>query len=377
MTDGSKITNWIRQKAISNGFDSCGFTSARLPEITKNRLANFVDAGYHGEMRWLDETKDRRSSPDNMWDEAQSAIILGVNYGPDHNPLDNLSQKSDGNISVYARGRDYHEVIKGKLKQLAGQIASKWAYQVKVFVDTAPLMEKPLAQQAGLGWQGKHTNLVSQEFGSWLFLGVILTDASLPEDPIEADHCGSCTACLDVCPTKAFPAAYQLDARRCISYLTIEQKTQIAPEFRAAIGNRIFGCDDCLAVCPWNKFAQLSQHIKLQPKHDPARYPLSELLVLDDAGFRSYFSAMPVRRAGYERFMRNVLIAAGNSKDTALVPLIMPYLESDFPLVQSMAVWALSCLISQDALRALYQPSEQADVMAEWQRALGSLLPEA
>ena len=375
MTQGAKTTNWIRQKAIENGFDSCGFTSARLPDITKERLANFIEADYHGEMAWLDETKERRTSPDSMWNEAQSAIILSVNYGPDHNPLDNLETKIDGNISVYARGRDYHEVIKGQLKQLAGQIAAKWACQVKVFVDTAPLMEKPLAQQAGIGWQGKHTNLVSRDFGSWLFLGVILTDAILPPDEPEDDHCGNCTACLDICPTNAFPRPYQLDARRCISYLTIEQKSQIAFEYRAAIGNRIFGCDDCLAVCPWNKFAQLSQHIKLQPKHDPARYPLEELLVLDDAGFRSYFSAMPVRRAGYERFMRNVLIAAGNSQDKSLIPLVTPYLESDLPLVQSMAVWALSCLMEAQDLVTYYKPSKDSETELEWQRALGSLMP--
>ena len=375
MTQGAKTTNWIRQKAIENGFDSCGFTSARLPDITKERLADFIEADYHGEMAWLDETKERRTSPDNMWDEAQSAIILGVNYGPDHNPLDNLETKTDGNISVYARGRDYHEVIKGRLKQLAGQIAAKWQVQVKVFVDTAPLMEKPLAQQAGIGWQGKHTNLVSRDFGSWLFLGVILTDAILPPDEPEGDHCGNCTACLDICPTNAFPRPYQLDARRCISYLTIEQKSQIAFEYRTAIGNRIFGCDDCLAVCPWNKFARLSHDIKLQPKHDPARYPLEELLVLDEAGFRSYFSAMPVRRAGYERFMRNVLIAAGNSQDKSLISLVTPYLESGLPLVQSMAVWTLSRLMTASELAGLYKPSEDSETELEWQRALGSLMP--
>ena len=377
MTKGATTTNWIRQKAIANGFDSCGFTSAKLPNITKERLANFIEADYHGEMAWLDETKERRASPDSMWDEAQSAIILGVNYGPDHNPLDNLEAKRDGNISVYARGRDYHEVVKGRLKQLAGQIAAKWHAQVKVFVDTAPLMEKPLAQQAGIGWQGKHTNLVSRDFGSWLFLGVILTDAILPPDEPEGDHCGNCTACLDICPTNAFPHPYQLDARRCISYLTIEQKSQIAPDYRTAIGNRIFGCDDCLAVCPWNKFARLSHDIKLQPKHDPARYPLEELLVLDEAGFRSYFAAMPVRRAGYERFMRNVLIAAGNSQDDSLIPLVTPYLKSEMPLVQSMAVWTLSRLMPASELAELYQPSADGDIEIEWQRALGSLMPNA
>ena len=373
MTDSADKHLWIKAKALENGFDSCHLTAARLPQITADRLSDFIAAGYHGEMGWLDETKTRRASPDAMWDEARSAIILGVNYGPDHNPLDNLDKASSGNISVYARGRDYHEVIKGKLKQLAGQIAAHYGVQVKVFVDTAPLMEKPLAALSGLGWQGKHTNLVSREFGSWLFLGVILTDAQLPADSPEIDHCGSCTACLDICPTKAFPEPYQLDATRCISYMTIEQKSQIAPEYRTAIGNRIFGCDDCLAVCPWNKFASLANQQKLHPKHDPASHELSDLLLFDEPKFRSYFASMPVRRAGYERFMRNVLIAAGNSADKSLIPLITPYLQSEHLLVSSMAVWALSQLMSQEALSALYVPSDKALIEAEWQRALGHL----
>lgn len=375
MTDSMDKQSWIKAKAVDNGFDSCYLTAAHLPEITAKRLADFVAAGYHGEMSWLDETGTRRASPDAMWEEARSAIVLGVNYGPDHNPLDNLAHHNAGNISVYARGRDYHEVIKGKLKQLAGQIAAKLGCQVKVFVDTAPLMEKPLAEKSGLGWQGKHTNLVSRDFGSWLFLGIILTDALLPTDTAESDHCGNCTACLDICPTNAFPAPYQLDARRCISYMTIEQKSQIAPEFRTAIGNRIFGCDDCLAVCPWNKFAQVSATIKLQPKHDPALYPLSELLMLDEAGFRSKFASMPVRRAGFERFMRNVLIAVGNSGDASLAPLVRPYLDSEMGLVRGMAIWALSRLISRDDLHALYQPSPNQEIEAEWKRALAKQEP--
>lgn len=373
MADSTDKHSWIKAKATQNGFDSCYLSAAHLPDIIAARLAASLAAGHHGEMGWLEETKARRASPQAMWDEARSAIILGMNYGPDHNPLDNLAHTGSGNISVYARGRDYHEVIKGRLKQLAGQIAAKFDVKVKVFVDTAPLMEKPLAAQSGLGWQGKHTNLVSRDFGSWLFLGIILTDAVLPTDPPETDHCGNCTACLDICPTKAFPAPYQLDAKRCISYMTIEQKSQIAPEFRQAIGNRIFGCDDCLAVCPWNKFAKLANEVKLQPKHNPALYPLAMLLQFDESQFRSHFAAMPVRRAGYERFMRNVLIAAGNAGDEALVPLIMPYLKSPLILVRSMAVWSLSCLVTTTTLASFYQKDDDAMVEDEWHRALHQL----
>lgn len=372
MAQQHKAHDWIKGKAITNGFDACHITHASLPDDIAKRLEAFIAQGYHGEMSWLDETSDRRASPNAMWQDAQSAIILGMNYGPDHDPLDNLLAKNSGNISVYARGRDYHEVIKGKLKQLAGQIAAHLACQVKVFVDTAPLMEKPLATQAGLGWQGKHTNLVSREFGAWLFLGVILTDASLANDTPETDHCGSCTACLDICPTNAFPAPYQLDARRCISYMTIEQKSQIAPEFRKLIGNRIFGCDDCLAICPWNKFASLAAEQKLTARHDPALWPLDKLLVMDEATFRATFASMPVRRAGYARFMRNVLIAAGNADEASLVPLIIPHLSSAEALIRSMAIWALSCYLHGDALRGHVFEDADEMVSSEWQRALNA-----
>ena len=368
--DSNKAVTWIKEKALSHGFDICQITSARLPDEIAERLQEFTDSGYHGDMTWLAETKDRRRSPDAMWQEARSCIVLAMNYGPDHNPLDSLAALSSGNISVYARGRDYHELIKGKLKQLAGQLAARLSTQVKVFVDTAPLMEKPLAAKAGVGWQGKHTNLVSREFGSWLFLGVILLSDELPSDLPEQDHCGSCTACLDICPTKAFPAPYQLDASRCISYMTIEQKTQIAPEFRRAIGNRIFGCDDCLAICPWNKFAKCASEQKLHPRHDPALMALSDLLQLDEAEFRTTFANMPVRRAGYERFLRNVLIAAGNSADPTLVPLVMPHLTSALILVRSMAVWALSQLLDPAALAQHYIADADQTVEAEWKRAL-------
>lgn len=370
MGQTDSLNQWIKAKAKAAGFDACHITKAELPPLIAERLQHFVASSYHGEMSWLEDSQDRRSTPTSMWKDARSAIVLGVNYGPEENPMANLDKALLGNISVYARGRDYHDVIKGKLKQLAGQFAAYAGEDVKVFVDTAPLLEKPLAEQAGLGWQGKHTNLVSREFGSWLFLGTILTTAVLEADEPEQDHCGSCTSCLDICPTKAFPAPYQLDARRCISYMTIEQKSQIEPEFRALIGNRIFGCDDCLAVCPWNKFAQAAHEVKLHPKHDPAMMPLSYLLALDEPSFRQLFASMPVRRAGYERFIRNCLIAAGNAKDYTLMPIIKAHLQSTYPLVRSMAVWALSNYLKGDELAALYQEDDDEMVALEWQRAL-------
>jgi epoxyqueuosine reductase len=291
-----------------------------------------------------------------------------MNYGPDHDPMDNLAATAHGNVSVYARGRDYHDVIKGKLKQLAGQFAARSGAAVKVFVDTAPLMEKPLAAHAGAGWQGKHTNLVSRRNGSWLFLGTILTDAELTPDMPEQDHCGTCTRCLDICPTRAFPAPYRLDARRCISYLTIEHKGQIPGEFRTAIGNRIFGCDDCLAVCPWNKYAARAAEAKF---HGPADMPpLADLLVLDDGAFRKIFAGSPVRRAGHARFLRNVLVAAGNSNERALIPLVEALLSHDSALVRGMAVWAVRQLVDEKSYRALrsVHAAHEVDklVLGEW-----------
>jgi epoxyqueuosine reductase len=338
--------------------------------VNENGLSAFLDNAFEGDMDWLRTTAVKRMQPQNMWPDARSAIVFGMNYGPDHNPMDNLSARTAGNISVYARGRDYHDVLKGKLKQLASQFSAKTGNAVKVFVDTAPLMEKPLAQQAGLGWQGKHTNLVSRQSGSWLFLGIILTDANLSYDIPETDHCGGCRQCLDICPTNAFPAPYQLDARRCISYLTIEHKGVIAREFRRAVGNRIFGCDDCLAICPWNKFASQAHEQKLAAKAGTDLPPLDHLLLLDDARFRHHFAGTPVRRAGYDRFMRNILIAAGNSDDTALVPLVRAYLDHQTAVVRAMAVWALSQLMNQSAwttLKHQYLPAERDDaVLTEW-----------
>jgi epoxyqueuosine reductase len=366
-----RLTSWLRHAATEAGFMLVGVAPAALDAAVGDGLDRFLQDRFEGDMGWLRETAQRRRQPRHMWDAAQSAIVLAMNYGPDHDPMDNLAAVQAGNISVYARGRDYHDVIKGKLKQLAGQLASKTGKAVKVFVDTAPLMEKPLAQKAGLGWQGKHTNLVSRTAGSWLFLGVILTDAVLAYDQPETDHCGSCQKCLDICPTAAFPAPYRLDARRCISYLTIEHNGVIPDAFRAAIGNRIFGCDDCLAVCPWNKYAKRATELKLAAQAASRLPQLADLLGLDDAGFRQQFANTPVRRAGYERFIRNVLIAAGNSADPGLGRLVVARLEDSSPLVRAMAVWAARQLLITDEwmrLKAQHMSGEtDPAVIAEWQ----------
>jgi epoxyqueuosine reductase len=321
-------------------------------------------------MGWLATHAERRKSPKDLWPAVGSVIMLGMNYGPESNPLENLAERSRATISVYARHRDYHGLIKGRLKTIAGRFAAKSGSEVKVFVDTAPLMEKPLAAAAGIGWQGKHTNLVSRDFGSWLFLGAILTEAVLPPDAPEIDHCGTCRACLDICPTAAFPAPYRLDARRCISYLTIENKGPIPEEFRKAIGNRIYGCDDCLAVCPWNKFAQATREMKLKARDDLASPSLAELARLDDAAFRAKFSGSPVKRIGRDRFLRNVLIAIGNSADMDLIPEAERHLADPSPLVRGAAVWALSQLLPEDRFAVLREgeamAESDADVLAEW-----------
>lgn len=292
-------------------------------------------------MAWMAETAERRADPAVLWPDARSVIMLGLNYGPDENPLDGLRQRSAGLLSVYARGDDYHDLVKARLKVIGRWLADATGCALKVFVDTAPVMEKPLAAAAGLGWQGKHTNLVSRSFGSWLFLGSIMTTLAIPPDTAERDHCGSCRACLDACPTAAFPAPYQLDARRCISYLTIEHKGPIPREFRKAIGNRIYGCDDCLAVCPWNKFAAAGQEMKLAAREALRRPPLAELARLDDAAFRTLFSKSPVKRIGRDRFLRNVLIAIGNSAEPALAESAEALLADPSPLVRGAAIWAL------------------------------------
>ncbi len=316
-------------------------TSATLSRKIGADLEAYIEAGHHGEMIWMPETLERRKTPTAMWPEARSAIMVAMNYGQGLDAFARLEKKSTGVISTYALNRDYHDVIKGKLKHLATWFATQSGNDVKVFVDTAPLMEKPLAAQAGLGWQGKHTNLVSRELGSWFFVGSILTTAELPYDEPETDHCGSCQACIDICPTKAFPEPHKIDARRCISYLTIEHKGEIPVEFRKAIGNRIYGCDDCLAICPWNKFASQSHEMKLQARADLIAPALSELLQLDDADFRKLFSGSPVKRIGRDSFIRNVLIAASNSADRTMKPFIMPLLGDTAEVVRNTAKWAL------------------------------------
>ena len=321
----------------------------------------------------MEDTADRRSHPNALWPDAKSIVVLGLNYGPDHDPLESLERTDRGVISVYARNRDYHDIIKKRLKRLARWMADRWDCEVKVFVDTAPVMEKPIAQSAGLGWQGKHTNLVSREFGSWLFLGEVFTTLDLPPDDAEQDHCGGCQSCLDICPTKAFPAPYKLDARRCISYLTIEHKGHIAEEFREPMGNRIYGCDDCLAVCPWNKFAQLGTTDQLLPRDDLTNPRLGDLVTLDDTGFRQMFQGSPIKRIGRDRFVRNVLIAIGNANDPDLIKVVEPLLTDESALVRAMAVWATSKLAEPSHFAALKQTfaADESDpaVRAEWTNA--------
>ncbi|MGJ8562589.1 MAG: tRNA epoxyqueuosine(34) reductase QueG [Alphaproteobacteria bacterium] len=323
-----------------------GFTAPHVADLNTfgpkpgQYLETYVENNYHGTMAWMPETLERRAHPQALWAQARSAIVLGLNYGPDTDPRATLRQGSCGTISVYARNKDYHSIIKGRLKELAGLIARDTGQDVKVFVDTAPLMEKPLAHSAGLGWQGKHTNLVSRTYGSWLFLGTILTEAALTPTPTEIDHCGSCRDCLDICPTDAFPAPYQIDARRCISYLTIEYKGIVDIELREKMGNRIYGCDDCLAVCPWNKFAQTAQEIKLQAREDLNAPKLSELAKLSDTEFRSLFSGSPVKRIGLNQFLRNILYAIGNSGDHNLASAAALHTTSQDPVVRDAALWA-------------------------------------
>lgn len=313
-------------------------------DTAKAGLEEYIAAGHHGSMAWMQDTMERRSHPQNLWKEAKSAITFGLNYGPDTDPLLTLTRPQRASISVYARNRDYHDIIKGRLKEIAGLLARDTGEDVKVFVDTAPLMEKPLAMAAGLGWQGKHTNLVSREYGSWLFLGTILSAAKLAAGRPEIDHCGTCTDCIDICPTQAFPKPYQIDARRCISYLTIEHKGPVPLELREKMGNRIYGCDDCLAVCPWNKFARRSAEIKLSARPDLNAPTLDMLAGLGPEKFRTFFSGSPIKRIGWERFLRNVLYAIGNSKSAKLKPAAEAHLNSTDPVVKDAAKWAFDRL---------------------------------
>jgi epoxyqueuosine reductase len=373
LDDPARLRAFVDRAARQAGFDAVGIVAAdAVPDLTE-RLNAFVALGRHGTMGWMDETAARRGSPRALWPEARSVIMLGMNYGPDSDPMASLEKPDRATISVYARNRDYHDVIKGRLKEIAERFAARSGADVKVFVDTAPVMEKPLAAAAGLGWQGKHTNLVSRDFGSWLFLGAIFTTAELETDTPEPDNCGSCRACLDICPTDAFPAPYQLDARRCISYLTIEHKGPIPREFRRAMGNRIYGCDDCLAVCPWNKFAREASEAKLKARDDLEEPQLADLLELDDAAFRALFSGSPVKRIGRDRFIRNVLIAAGNSGSAELTRRSAELLGDPAAVVRGAAIWALSQLAPAEVARraeAALNTEQDEDVRAEWVAAL-------
>ncbi|MBE1707459.1 MULTISPECIES: tRNA epoxyqueuosine(34) reductase QueG [Mesorhizobium] len=372
-SDAAKLRALIDAEAHRAGFDAIAVTTPDAIPLAPARLAEFVADGFHGSMDWIAETIARRSEPSTLWPDVRSIVVLAMNYGPDHDPRVLQARHDRGAISVYAQNRDYHDVMKGRLKEIAGKIVARAGGDVKVFVDTAPVMEKPLAQAAGLGWQGKHTNLVSREHGSWLFLGTIFTTAELAPDRAEIDHCGSCRACLDACPTDAFPAPYRLDARRCISYLTIENKGPIPHEFREKIGNRIYGCDDCLAACPWNKFARAASEAKLAARDDLRAPPLADLLELDDAAFRVFFSGSPIKRIGRDRFIRNVLIAAGNSGDVVLAVPVRALVGDPSPLVRGAAIWALARLVpdAEYAERAAtgLKTENDAAVREEWRLA--------
>ena len=360
----------IRHRALAQGFDAVGFAKPAAAASAGQRLRDFVAAGQHGDMGWLADTIERRADPNTLWPAARSMVVLGKNYGPTSDPLARNARADRGQISVYALGRDYHDVLKKDLRVLARWMSDDLGCAVKLFVDTAPVMEKPAAAGGGIGWIGKHTNLVSPDFGSWLFLGEILTDLDLAPDSAGRDRCGSCDRCQTICPTQAFPAPYRLDARRCISYLTIEHKGHIPPEFRPAIGNRIYGCDDCLAVCPWNKFARRSREAAFLPRAELTAPRLADLAALDDAAFRTVFSGSPIKRIGRDRFVRNVLIAIGNSGDATQVVAVKARLADASPLVRAMAVWALSRLLPPADFAALREGAhdDDAGVRTEWGR---------
>ncbi|MGY9004898.1 MAG: tRNA epoxyqueuosine(34) reductase QueG [Alphaproteobacteria bacterium] len=380
------ITKAIHHRALALGFDAVGFSAVKDAADGSADLAAFIKQGHHGDtdgnmdwdMDWMEKRVTARARPGNLWPDARSVISLGLNYGQGEDPMINLARPGRGTIASYARGRDYHLVVKSRLKQLGRWIAETYDSDIKVFVDTAPVMEKPLAQRAGIGWQGKHTNMVSREFGSWLFLGEIFTTLDLTPDAPESDHCGNCQACLDICPTDAFPEPGKLDSKRCISYLTIEHKGTIAPEFRIPMGNRIYGCDDCLAICPWNKYASQTSEPTFLPRIELTAPKLADLVLLDDQGFRDVFSTSPIKRIGRDRFIRNVLIAIGNSGDSGLAPVVRDRLKDDAPIVRAMAVWALSRLVPPDEFSALsaqtMRDEKDLDVIEEWNMALQSEL---
>ncbi len=346
------LTKANLSKAVLNRVQTLGFTEPHIVDLNGfgakpgNYLKEFVAKDHHGTMAWMEETLKRRSHPQNLWSEAKTAIVFGMNYGPESDPLLTLEEPERATISVYARNRDYHDVMKGRLKEIAGLIARDTGQDVKIFVDTAPLMEKPLAEAGGLGWQGKHTNVLSRDYGSWLFIGTILSAAELTATPPEIDHCGSCRACLDICPTNAFPAPYQLDARRCISYLTIEHAGPVEEGLREKMGNRIYGCDDCLAICPWNKFAVIGKETKLSARDDLNAPKLAELAMLGEDDFRVHFSGSPIKRIGWTRFLRNVLYAIGNSRRANLKSVARMYVNDADPVVKDAAQWATKQLES-------------------------------
>jgi epoxyqueuosine reductase len=370
----TEIRDAIRAQALAMGFDAVGFAPATLAEGARADLGGYLARGYHGDMGWLADTAERRGDPQALWPEARTVVVVGLNYGGDGDPRAAASEPGRGVVSVYARGRDYHDVLKKRLKALARWIVARSPGDLKVFVDTAPVMEKPLAEQAGLGWQGKHTNLVSRGFGSWLFLGEIYLSLELTPDPPETDHCGSCRRCLDACPTAAFPAPYRLDARRCISYLTIEHKGPIPHELRPLIGNRIFGCDDCLAVCPWNRFARAAREADFLPREELSAPRLAELAELDDRGFRTLFAGTSVKRIGRDRFLRNILTAIGNVADPgpALVAAVRRRLDDHAPLVRAAAIWAFDRIASREAVAAAAAMRHEREtdpmVREEWGR---------
>jgi epoxyqueuosine reductase len=364
------IRGAIRSAAMKDGFDAVRFAGAAAPSEAAAHLREFLSRGHHGTMAWMETHAARRADPNVLWPAAKSVVMLGINYGPRNGTHDRPVPPDRAAISLYAQGDDYHDVMKTKLKRLGGWMVQTFGGEVKVFVDTAPVMEKPLAEAAGIGWQGKHTNLVSRRYGSWLFLGSVFTTLEIAPDEAEPDRCGACHRCLDSCPTDAFTAPYEIDARRCISYLTIEHKGHIAHEFREAMGNRIYGCDDCLAVCPWNKFASLAREAKFHARAALAQPQLKDLARLDDAQFRALFRGSPIKRIGRDRFVRNVLIAIGNSGDARLAAEAETLLADSSPLVRAMAVWALSRLLDESgfaALAARHQPHEtDAGVLAEY-----------
>ena len=366
----------IRAKAKEEGFDAVGFAQAEMGLREKARLEAFVSLGHHGDMTWMAEHLERRKDPRSLWPGARSVIAVAINYGPENSPLNDLRAFDRANISVYARNKDYHNLIKKRLKKLGRWLGKEFNCDLKAFVDTAPILEKPLGQAAGIGWQGKHSNLVNQKFGSWLFLGEIFTTLNLEPDASEVDHCGSCKKCLDICPTNAFPEPYMLDASRCISYLTIEHKGHIPVEYREKMGNRIYGCDDCLAVCPWNKFAKMASESAFIPREDLSLPLLEDLLCLDDLSFREKFSGSPIKRIGRDRFIRNVLIAMGNSRAKTPTVDFLNLLGDSSNIVRAMAVWALGRMMSGEKLKILSAPylkiEPDVNVLEEWDRALAT-----